>query len=296
MSGRPGSIIGQAAAKGLALRRRVSEVPLSNLFQQALGRFETTRRTYSRVTSAAQTLGLVRGISVNRSESLFEVNALELASGLRRDAFFPLCIPRAHVDEMVEFSKTHRRQNWVGGIPFDQREVHDGLLPNGAAVSVSDVLDAHTCGAANAVAHDQTLVDGIAHYLGYQPMHVAVRIVHSFASSLSNDARRRSGQTIDFHFDLNGYNFVYANFYLTDVTLASGAHEMVLGSHSSKPLEWLLGSARRTDEEILRQYDRKRILLIEGQAGSGFVQDSSCYHKAHPVTSTDRLMLHLRYS
>jgi hypothetical protein len=138
------------------------------------------------------------------------------------------------------------------------------------------------------------LLAAVTEYLGYSPIGVHTRILHSPVVDGPIGARR-SVQTIDYHFDVHSYNFVYANFYLTDVEVTSGAHEMVLGSHVDKPTNWLFGTARRTDDEILAYYGPHRVKTIVGPAGTGFLQDSSCYHRVLAPSSRERLMLHIRY-
>jgi hypothetical protein len=70
---------------------------------------------------------------------------------------------------------------------------------------------------------------------------------------------------------------------------------MVLGSHNSKPLRWLFNSSRQTDEAIENHYGKEKVVCLEGAAGSGFVEDTSCYHKALAPLSAERLMLQVRY-
>ena len=82
---------------------------------------------------------------------------------------------------------------------------------------------------------------------------------------------------------------------LVDVDAGVGAHVMVLGSHQDKPFRWVLGSARRADPSIEVHYGPERIKTITGPAGTGFIQDSSCYHKVLAPKAADRIMLHLRY-
>lgn len=94
---------------------------------------------------------------------------------------------------------------------------------------------------------------------------------------------------------MHAYNFVYVNIYLVDVDEHGGAHVMVLGSHDDKPTRWLLGSARRGDASIEVHYGQERIRTIVGPAGTGFIQDSSCYHKVLAPRDRDRIMLHIRY-
>jgi hypothetical protein len=70
---------------------------------------------------------------------------------------------------------------------------------------------------------------------------------------------------------------------------------MVSGSHRKKPVSWLFGSSRQTDAAIQSHYGSEKVLVIEGPPGTGFLQDSSCYHKALAPRSHNRLMLQIRY-
>ena len=57
----------------------------------------------------------------------------------------------------------------------------------------------------------------------------------------------------------------------------------------------LLRVARLADAEAQAVYGRDAERIMEGRAGFGFLEDSSCYHKALPPQSGDRLILQLRY-
>lgn len=100
---------------------------------------------------------------------------------------------------------------------------------------------------------------------------------------------------IDYHCDVGGLNFVYASFYITDTDRHSGAHVMMRRSHNDKPLRMLLRSAVASQEDVHKRYGVDNELIIEGPAGTGFVQDTSCYHRATPPTAGDRLMLAVRF-
>ena len=71
---------------------------------------------------------------------------------------------------------------------------------------------------------------------------------------------------------------------------------MMKRSHNRKPLRMLLGSAVASEEAVRQQFGRENELTIEGPAGTVFVQDPSCYHRASPPTRSDRLMLAIRFS
>jgi hypothetical protein len=71
---------------------------------------------------------------------------------------------------------------------------------------------------------------------------------------------------------------------------------MMKRSHNRKPLRMLLGSTVAPEADVRRQFGPENELTIEGPAGTGFVQDTSCYHRATPPTRGDRLMLAVRFS
>jgi hypothetical protein len=82
---------------------------------------------------------------------------------------------------------------------------------------------------------------------------------------------------------------------LTDASAEAGAHVMVLGSQKSKPVGWLFGPARQTDQAIEKHYGKEKVVCLEGAAGTGFIEDTSCFHKALAPVSGERLLLQLRY-
>ena len=146
-----------------------------------------------------------------------------------------------------------------------------------------------------ALAGDKILYDAASRFLGYRPTEVSCWFFWSLANHLSDEERRSASQTIDYHYDVNGFNFLYINFYLLDTDAMNGAHALIAGSGRRKRLRHLLGSARLGDAEARETYGPEAERLIEGPAGSGFLEDTSCYHKALAPVSADRLMLQFRY-
>jgi hypothetical protein len=57
----------------------------------------------------------------------------------------------------------------------------------------------------------------------------------------------------------------------------------------------VLGSTVATEADVRRQFGLENEITIEGPAGPGFVQDTSCYHRATPPTHADRLILAVRF-
>jgi hypothetical protein len=131
-------------------------------------------------------------------------------------------------------------------------------------------------------------------YLGYRPQHVEPRLYWSFVCDVAREDRLAQWQTVDYHFDVDGYSFIYANFYITKADRNSGAHAYIRGSHKRKPWWMLLHSANQTDESVFEYFGKENEVLVEGESGFGFVEDASCYHKALPPKTQARLMLQIR--
>ena len=47
-----------------------------------------------------------------------------------------------------------------------------------------------------------------------------------------------------------------------------------------KPLRMLVGSAVASEAAVREQFGPENESTIEGRAGTGFVQDTACYHRA----------------
>jgi hypothetical protein len=175
------------------------------------------------------------------------------------------------------------------------RDVQDGRSPRGQPVPVADV-DPNGCRATALVAGDAGLVRAVECYLGYAPARVAARLYWSPMSALSDHERRWNGQTVDYHYDIERSDSLYVYFYLKDTDRQGGAHVLVAGSHKRKPLHMKLRSTRQPEHVVLRRYGPDKVVVLEGEAGFGFLEDPACFHKVLPPLKSSRLMLQLRYS
>lgn len=149
--------------------------------------------------------------------------------------------------------------------------------------------------AIRAIAGDPLITEVITAYLGYRPRLAMPYFFWSFASDVDLNERVARNQTVLFHYDVQGYNFAYVSFYLYPTDRRNGAHALIEGSHNEKKLGHLLGSARLSDADAEAWYGKDRIALIEADAGEGFFEDTSCFHKALPPETGERLMLQFRY-
>lgn len=274
------------------IARRIADGDL----HYALGRFETVRHIYSYVqslvrpaeTSAATPVGatMFPGLSVE-----------QVVTSVRRNSVaYGLTLPDDVMADLVRFAEQAQCHDRTLPHRFRRSDVVDGHLADGTALVHGLIPSARECAAVRRIAGDPVLVRAAERFLGYRPRTMKPCMFWSFASPVSDDERRRRGQTIDWHFDVYDFNGFLANFYLTDVDADAGPHALVRGSHTGKRLRMLLGSARATDEAVLKNYGRDRISVIEGKAGTGFFEDAACYHRAIPPRTKDRLLLQIWYS
>ena len=101
-----------------------------------------------------------------------------------------------------------------------------------------------------AVVEDPVLRAIVRKYLGYEPSRVLTILgPEDYVSDFTDEERRElKHHVIDYHYDVGGFNFVYAGFYITDTDRHSGAHVMMKRSHNHKPLRMLLGSAVASED------------------------------------------------
>jgi hypothetical protein len=266
--------------------------------QYLLGRFKTVRIAYG---GARRLMDRSVGHEANGSATtLFgDVDVKRVIQTIREDAVFVgLELPAEIVAEIAAFGRSEPLYAGYdpAGPKFHYADVTRGRTPDGRPVPIGGIADPARCPAVQAIVNDPVLRAIVRGYLGHEPRKVMTILDWSFASDFSDEERRRlRHHVIDYHYDVGGFNFVYASFYITDTDRFGGAHVMMKRSHDKKPLRMLLGSAVASTIAVRRQYGIANEITIEGPAGTGFVQDTSCYHRATAPTRTDRLMLAVRF-
>jgi hypothetical protein len=271
----------------------------------ALGRFATIRDAYSALNGlkdvivgtksfrigdlykpADATVGIVRSGHVLSSRT-----AAEQAEEMRRQSY--------SLGPQLDTAAQAILQDQARRLPLHVSDkpvgTYTALSELRAKFAIVTVMDSSKLEAVRAIASDEFLYTAASLFLGYRPRQVSSWLFWSLANQLTAEQRREAAQTIDYHYDVDGFNFMYTNFYLLDTTAKNGAHALIAGSSRRKRFSHLLGSARLSDGEALQTYGRESERTIEGPAGFGFLEDASCYHKALPPETGDRLMLQLRY-
>jgi hypothetical protein len=275
--------------------RRIKSADL----QYVLGRFKTVRRSYS---GLQRLKGVLRApLAIDGRSTLFPgIDIDKVVRTIREEAvFIGLRLPANTVAEIEAFAKTEPLHAIYdpNGPTFRYSDIVRGRAPDGRPMPIGGVKDPIRCSAVREIVEDPVLRAIIRKYLGYEPNRIVTLLDWSFNSTFTDEERRKlKHHVIDYHYDVGGYNFLYASFYITDTDRTSGAHVMMKRSHNRKPLRMLLGPATASEAAVRKLYGQENEIMIEGPAGTGFVQDTSCYHRATPPTHGDRLMLAVRCS
>ncbi|MBX6320718.1 MAG: hypothetical protein IRY94_02715 [Rhodospirillaceae bacterium] len=263
----------------------------------AMGRFRTVRRGYSVLRRLQQTFVPPAAGTGLTAESLFSGHVkAEVLERLRRDGIYVgLQLPPAMVEEVVTFARAAPLTRWAEEESFLYGDVRDGRLPNGEPVVVGSVRDPEACPTVARIKNDPLLREFVSAYLGYVPQRSRVVLFWNFASNLSEAERSKVHQANNYHYDVDGFNFLYVQFFMTDVDEGSGLHIIIKGSHRKKPMHLLLSSVKQPDEAIHAYYGVENECIIQGKAGFGFIEDTSSFHKAQAPTKRDRLLLQFVY-
>ena len=188
--------------------------------------------------------------------------------------------------------------------------VHIGHLP---AEYVSEILaycdqnnqtsywNPHqSCDVIDRIARNAKLLEIVRKYLGVEPRLWLSRLNWTFSlggdRSNSDGVRPRTDSDYnihDFHYDTHDFKSLTIFIYLTDVTMDSGPHMFIRGTHKNKTLREIRNISIR-DEVATHLYGDK-IHIVLGEKGTIFAEDLSCYHKAAVCKEANRLILSLDY-
>jgi len=262
-----------------------------------LGRFSLVRDTYSSCRMLLQLLRLRQSVEAGKKESLFNKTAInEINEELRSEAvFLGLNLPAKIVESITSFAKHTPLTREDDSSHFFYNDVKNGYLSDGRPVPQAIASNPLDCDEIQHIVNDPFLLEVVSKYLRYRPSNIHPVLKWSFIVRLPDADRIKLHQTVHYHYDVHGFNFIYANFYLLDTDENSGAHMMIKASHRQKPLWMLLNSAMQPEHVLHNYYGKESELIVKGKSGYGFIQDASCYHKALKPVKKERLMLQIRY-
>ncbi len=257
-----------------------------------LGRFRIIRFTAAYLSRHS---AIASSESIN---SIFEdIDVDEAVKFLKKDGcYVGLKLPKKVLQELIDFTQ----QNYCYG----DAELNQGFIyaqkqnleaKNNQQFVRADYFNSSlNCPAIKNITKDQKLLEIVRTYFGAEPIVSGTRLWWLFVNKTNYDLNKGA---YFFHYDLDDYQCLKVFFYITEVTLADGAHVYVRGSHKKKKLKYLLSLFKlRPDREIIEYYGKENLVYISGEAGTGFIEDVTCFHKATPPQKSDRLMLQVQFT
>jgi len=179
-------------------------------------------------------------------------------------------------------------------LPLDRSS--SGCLMPGDAV-VGDYLDGIAdCETIRHMWVDPIILEIAGACLGTRPLPLRSRLWWSFRADQATATTRSVYAQDCFHFDLDNWRAVKFFFYMTDVGPENGPHIYVRKSHRNRSvLDQLSPFKSRSDRHIIAKYGRDNLVVMQGPAGTGFVEDPFGFHTGTSVTGTARLILEIEY-
>lgn len=236
---------------------------------------------------------------LERDEHASALAELDLETGaaqLARQGFCEgLVLAPGVVDSLVSFAlldTCYGDSDPTCGFTYADRAAAEAACGRSFSVATylfTDEIDGVVAG----IAQDPRLRAVIARYFGAPPVFLGRRLWWTLQSPEERFDRQLA--TCHYHYDRDDYRSVRVFFHLTAVDALHGQHVVLRGSHRRKALVHQLGLQRRSDANIERYYGAARVARIEGAAGTGFIEDTYCYHKATRPVAGDRLMLELGF-
>jgi hypothetical protein len=137
------------------------------------------------------------------------------------------------------------------------------------------------------LANNPQILEAVSHVLGAKPT------ISYMAAWWSMPGRGRPEHAEMFHRDVDDLRFVKLFVYLTDVTIESGPHMFVRGSHKSEDLSERI---RYSDEVVQDAFPQQDILTLTGSAGTMFLENTFGLHRGVPPSQEPRLIFQVLYS
>ncbi|MEM6611287.1 MAG: hypothetical protein AAF652_03350 [Cyanobacteria bacterium P01_C01_bin.72] len=263
----------------------------------ALARFAFLRQIY---TSFLGFYDSALPTSNSPAESLFDLDIAETVKTLKQDGVcLGLDLPSKFLADLQQYLLT--QSCYAGGktelgFKIADKELLDNSFDQPFYVARYFNLSTG-CPQIIQLAKDPTLQAIAERYIGRPAKYTGASLFWTFpiqGVSVDSDQQMFS----HFHYDIDDFAGLRFGFYLTDVAVDDGSHVCIRGSHIKKRLRYLLNFLSRIQPvtELVRLYSKEQFLTIAGKSGTGFMEDTFCFHKGNPPQIKPRLFLQLHFA
>jgi hypothetical protein len=285
----------QMPATGRSFRR---------VFTRALGRFRVVRMVAWQVRAVLRPGRTRAPGGSNRIPDpggrFGDVDVRQVCSNLRSDGLSAgLTLPDSEVQEILEFADS--------AVLFADRRERHGFAPAdydsacsvlGKKILVAQYFNVERdCTAVQRISTDPVVRSIAAGYLRSEPVLVGVNLWWTYPVMAS--AADRDLHAHRFHRDVDALGFVKFFFYLTNVEPGDGGHVCAVGTHRRLVAPRLSDRfllRRLSDEELSAACPSVEIRELVGPPGTGFVEDTFCFHKGLTPTRRARLVLQIEFA
>jgi hypothetical protein len=218
----------------------------------------------------------------------FKVNAAELLSDVRKKGFSRIFkINDRQLNDIRNYCRNTEFKNTETG-EFFNIDIDNPLNPSDCLWYQDENIYTNSA-TVKELAHDKSLVEVAKQYLGAEPN---IKSVVAWWSFPPKDTAYTP--TYGYHYDIDALKFIKYFIYLVDVDEQTGPHVIISDTHKRKSF-FEKKNRRLKDEQVTSLFNKDRIHVITGKAGSAFFEDTFSYHKG-TTPQKPRLMLQVEYS
>jgi hypothetical protein len=263
-------------------------LPARYRFMRLISRSDALRKAAAHMHAKG---GHVPAFPTNETSFFPDLSVFDVAQTIEKKGFAQgIRLPEACLRAILDFcSKADFRSDRNPNVPV-QIDLTGEANPR--SESCYRCPNAHRqCETIDGIAHDPAIVQVARRYLRSEPVLLGSSVWWSY-SYLGSDGTMPYVADYGFHYDIDDYKFLKLFFYLNDVDEERGPHVIIEGTHSRK--DFFEKTHRRLrDEEALARYPG-RIRVMTGEKGTGFFEDTFCYHKGTNPRKR-RLILQIEY-
>jgi hypothetical protein len=126
-------------------------------------------------------------------------------------------------------------------------------------------------------------------YLGCRPVlaHITLFLDRPFKGNY---------EAYSYHYDNEGPAFLKFFFFLTDVTIGTGAHYFMMGTQAHTKPRPFAKARIYAEEDIHGHYGREKEIIVRGPAGTILAEDTSGFHRGSTIDHSYRLLMQIEFS
>ena len=280
-----------------SIKAKIKRYLSINFLLYILGRFKTIRLFYKNINLAKKKFSDNHIESTNKNYLQININNQVILSKLKKEGYYEgLKLNNKIIDDLINLSNKSELISNKSQKKFNNlQEVNNFNKENNRPCCLLNLISPNLNKLANDISRDPIFLDIVGSYLG-NINKIDTKVQWSPVCNANDEWREYNEQTVTFHYDVHDLNFIYIFFYLTECDRNSGAHQLIRGSHLNKKFfKHLIGSAKKKEEDLEQDYSTNDFVVVEGSAGYGFIEDTSCYHRALKPINKPRLALQFRY-